>query len=240
MNFRFLFITLLISTCVYRANAQEPTFKDDSERLLEQVRRQLLFPAHPQGLFLPRFSLDIAAETISFEYAGTTAKEIRSLNEDPLASRLDTSATKKYPSQEKINWGKAKLLDIGKGWGYTKKSMQKIDAIYGHHDKVMAFAEEDVNANGVMDYICVRRVDSPTVQAKFHIRDTQPEPGYEVAIFEASPGNLTLIARLYLPEYTRQIVYYTNRKDRRLNIVSYQVFDPSVGAYQIGVDSIFW
>lgn len=239
MNIRFLCV-LLPFTFVFHTNAQEHIFKDKSEHLLENITRQLIFPMHSQGLFYPRFSLDTVAETITFEDAGTTVKAIRSLNNKPENSRLDTSAPKKYPKKEKINWGKASRLDIGKGWGYTKRTMQKIDIIYGHHNNIMAFAERDVNANGIMDYIFVRRVDSPSYGAELQLRDTMPGPGYEVEIYEGSPANLAFIARFYLPKYTQQIVYYTNAKDKRLNIVSYQVYDPSVGAYQIGVDSVFW
>lgn len=240
MNFSRLFFTLIMSSAVFHAKAQERIFKDKSEGLLENVRRQLFFPMHPEGLFCPRISLDITAETITFEYAGTNAKETRSLVDKPEGARLDTAATKKYPEKEKFDWGNVSRLDIGKGWGYTKQTMRKIDAIYGHHDKVIAFAEQDVNANGIMDYIVVRRVDSPSYGAAFHIRDTKPEPGYEVEIYEGTPENLNFICRFYLPKYTQQIVYYTNAKDRRVNIVSYQIYDRVIGAYQIGLDSVFW
>ena len=104
----------------------------------------------------------------------------------------------------------------------------------------MAFAERDVNANGVMDYIFVRRVDSPSSGAELQLRDTMPGPGYEVEIYEGTPGNLAFIARFYLSRYTQQIVYYTTAKDKRLNIVSYQVYDAAVGAYQVGMDSVFF
>lgn len=240
MNLSRLFFTLIMSSAVFHVKAQERIFKDKSEGLLENVRRQLFFPMHPEGLFCPRISLNIAAETITFEYAGTHAKETRSLIDKPEDARLDTAATKKYPEKEKFDWGNASRLDIGKGWGYTKKTMRKIDAIYGHHDHVIAFAEQDVNANGIMDYMVVRRVDSPSYGAEFYIRDTKPEPGYEVEIYEGTPENLSFIFRFYLPKYTQHIFYYTNAKDRRVNIVSYQVYDRAVGAYQIGMDIVFW
>ncbi|RYD98867.1 MAG: hypothetical protein EOP54_06195 [Sphingobacteriales bacterium] len=239
MNLRFLHV-LLPFTFVFHTNAQERIVKDKSEHLLENITRQLLFPMHPQGFFYPRLSLDTVAETITFEYALTNAKATRSLNNKPENSRLDTSATKKYPKQIKFDWGNASRLAIGKGWGYTKRDMQKIDIIYGHHNNIIAFAERDVNANGIMDYIFVRRVDSPSYGAALHLRDTAPGPGYEVEIYEGTPANLAFIARFYLPKYTQQIVYYTNAKDKRLNIVSYQVYDAAVGAYQVGMDSVFW
>ncbi len=235
--FNFILIVFLLAI---KANAQERIFKDNSESLMENVKRQLFFPIHTDGLFYPRFMLNIDAETLTFEYSGTNAKETRSLIDRLEDNNLDTTAAKNYPRKIKYDWGGAKGINIGKGWGFTKKEVQKIDSFYGHHKNIIAFIENDVNGNGIMDYIFVRRVNSASFLSQKHLVYAKPAPGYELEIYEGSPKNLTFIYSFYLPLYTEQIVYYTNAKDRKVNILSYQVYDRTIGAYQIGMDSVFW